>query len=128
MSIRGKTSDWLVPEFQTLQILLNFLSNGKYAFDGSGIENPKIHISTSIDNENLSFRVKDNGPGIAAKTMEKIFDLGYTTREEGHGIGLHGSLMAAKEVDGNITGHSEGPGTGACFVFELPLSNCRRND
>ncbi len=123
-----KTSDWLVPEFQTLQILLNFLSNGKYAFDGSGIENPQIHISTSIDDDKLLFRVADNGPGIDDQALEKIFDLGYTTREKGHGIGLHSSLMAAKEVDGDITGHSEGSGKGACFVFGLPLSSCSRND
>jgi len=122
------TRSWHIPEFQTLQILLNFLSNGKYAFDGSGIENPVILISSRIEDEKLMISVKDNGPGIAKETMEKIFDLGFTTREGGHGIGLHSSQMAAKEVGGEVMGFSDGPGKGAEFVLSLPLSSCKRDE
>jgi len=122
------TSGWLIPEFQTLQILLNFLSNGKYAFDGMGIQDPLIRITSAIDSERLFISVKDNGPGIAEETLGKIFELGYTTREGGHGIGLHSSLMTAQEVEGSVEAFSEGIGRGAEFVFSLPLSKCRRDE
>jgi len=122
------TTEWLIPEFQTLQILLNFLSNGKYAFDGMGIQNPLIKISSGVDADKLFISVKDNGPGIAEETLDKIFELGFTTREGGHGIGLHSSLMTAHEVEGSVEAFSEGIGKGAEFVFSLPLSKCRRNE
>jgi len=122
------TRGWQIPEFQSLQILLNFLSNAKYAFDGSGIRNPVVHIESKISGDRLEISVTDNGPGIDPATLNRIFELGFTTREGGHGIGLHSSLMAAKEVEGSVTGNSGGLGKGAQFVFSIPLKNCRRDE
>jgi two-component system, NtrC family, sensor kinase len=62
--------------------------------------------------------------GIAPDMLTRIFQYGFTTREEGHGFGLHSSAIAAQELGGSLQVHSDGPGHGATFTLELPyLSN-----
>jgi len=51
---------------------------------------------------------------------QRIFAHGFTTRQGGHGFGLHSSALAAKEMGGALTVHSEGLGKGATFSLELP--------
>jgi signal transduction histidine kinase len=58
--------------------------------------------------------------GIAPEMLTRIFQYGFTTRQEGHGFGLHSSALAAQEMGGTLTVHSEGPGHGATFILELP--------
>ncbi|HEX5747505.1 MAG TPA: ATP-binding protein [Archangium sp.] len=68
----------------------------------------------------VRIQVHDNGMGIAPEMLTRIFQYGFTTREEGHGFGLHSSALAAQELGGSLTVHSEGPGHGATFTLELP--------
>jgi len=65
--------------------------------------------------------VSDNGVGIERENLTQIFSHGFTTRENGHGFGLHSGALAAKELGGSLTVNSDGPGTGATFVLELPI-------
>jgi two-component system, NtrC family, sensor kinase len=51
-----------------------------------------------------------------------IFSPGFTTRKNGHGFGLHGCILAAKELKGTLTVESQGPGKGSTFTLELPLT------
>lgn len=46
---------------------------------------------------------------------------GFTTREDGHGFGLHSAALAAQEMGGTLTPHSDGVGRGATFRLELPI-------
>ena len=68
----------------------------------------------------VRIEVHDNGMGIAPEMLTRIFQYGFTTREEGHGFGLHSSALAAQELGGSLTVHSDGPGQGATFTLELP--------
>jgi signal transduction histidine kinase len=54
--------------------------------------------------------------------LERIFTLGFTTKPNGHGFGLHSGANAAKEMDGRLFALSEGVGRGATFVLELPAA------
>ncbi len=63
----------------------------------------------------------DNGVGIPADNLTKIFSYGFTTKEDGHGIGLHSAALTAKEMGGALTAHSDGPGKGATFTLDLPF-------
>ena len=65
--------------------------------------------------------VLDNGVGIPQENMKRIFNQGFTTREDGHGFGLHSAALAAKELGGSLTVRSDGAGQGAEFVLELPM-------
>jgi two-component system NtrC family sensor kinase len=68
----------------------------------------------------LRIEVVDNGMGISAEVMARLFQHGFTTRQDGHGFGLHSGALTAKEMGGSLSAKSDGPGTGATFVLELP--------
>jgi len=69
----------------------------------------------------LKISVVDNGVGIPAENLTRIFSHGFTTRPVGHGFGLHANAIAAKEIGATLIAHSDGPGTGASFTLELSL-------
>ena len=105
-----------------LLILINLISNAKYAM--AGVSNHARNMTLSaqvVDGETLQISVKDEGEGIPAQNMTRIFAHGFTTRKEGHGFGLHSCALAAIEMNGHLTAHSDGPGTGATFVLQVPL-------
>jgi signal transduction histidine kinase len=70
----------------------------------------------------VRFIVSDNGVGIPPENLNRIFSLGFTTRRDGHGFGLHTGALAARELGGSLTVHSDGPGCGAAFTLELPAA------
>ncbi|MEO8024633.1 ATP-binding protein [Polaromonas sp.] len=65
---------------------------------------------------------KDEGQGIALANLTSIFSQGFTTRKEGHSFGLHSCALAANEMGDKLHAHSEGPGRGATFTLELPIT------
>ena len=70
--------------------------------------------------EEVCISVEDNGAGIAPEHLPKLFTQGFTTKEKGHGFGLHTSALAAKQMRGALEGASAGLGCGAMFVLKLP--------
>ncbi|KNH19851.1 histidine kinase [Pseudomonas syringae] len=105
-----------------LLILINLISNAKYAM--SKVSDHPRHMTLGvkiIDNTTLRLSVEDQGEGIAAENMTRIFNHGFTTRKEGHGFGLHSCALAAVEMNGHLRVHSDGPGHGAVFTLEIPL-------
>ncbi|HEU5075189.1 MAG TPA: ATP-binding protein, partial [Polyangiaceae bacterium] len=65
--------------------------------------------------------VRDNGIGIPAENLRKIFQHGFTTRSDGHGFGLHGSAIAATQMHGSLSVTSEGHDRGATFTLRVPI-------
>ena len=106
---------------KVLQILVNLIRNAKYAADDGG--SPDKTVTLRIERGapgRVLLTVQDNGVGIPAENLTRIFSHGFTTRENGHGFGLHSSANAAREMKGSLTAHSDGPGLGARFVLDLP--------
>src|ERR1043165_2937577 len=104
-----------------LQILVNLTSNSQHALaDVSGRER-EIGIRIARHDGRLRFTVSDNGSGISPEHLKRIFAHGFTTKQDGHGFGLHSSANAATEMGGSLAAHSDGPGQGATFVLDLPL-------
>jgi PAS domain S-box-containing protein len=103
-----------------LQILVNLLRNAKHACQDSGCTDPRLTVRVANGDGRVRISVMDNGIGIPPENLTRIFNHGFTTREDGHGMGLHGSALAAKEMGGSLTVHSDGPGQGAVFTLELP--------
>jgi signal transduction histidine kinase len=64
--------------------------------------------------------VVDSGMGIAPENLTRIFAHGFTTRKDGHGFGLHSGALAAREMGGSLTAHSDGAGLGATFILDFP--------
>ncbi len=112
----------IVDRRKVLQILVNLIANAKYALiETLRDEDKVITIRLERTRDSVRIEVSDNGVGIPAENMTRIFSFGFTTRKEGHGFGLHSSALGAKEMGGTLYAHSNGPGTGACFVLELPF-------
>ena len=111
-----------VDRHKVMQILINLITNACQAMEEKGPAERTLKISTGWNGgEHLSIIVKDNGCGIAQENVTRVFNHGFTTKESGHGFGLHSSANAATEFGGNLTGASEGLGLGATFTLELPL-------
>jgi nitrogen-specific signal transduction histidine kinase len=68
----------------------------------------------------LQIEVRDTGTGFTPEIHERLFGQGFTTRKEGSGLGLHYCVNVIREMGGDITAHSEGPGTGATFRITIP--------
>ena len=107
---------------KVLQILVNLISNAKYAM--SRVEKGKKLLAIRIYKhgaDKVWIEVADNGVGISEEDLTKIFTHGFTTKKDGHGFGLHSGALTAGELGGSLTAQSDGVGRGATFTLELPF-------
>ena len=69
----------------------------------------------------VNINVEDDGPGIHFRLWEQVFELGYSTRKEGSGLGLHISRSLAKSLGGDVYVAESFIGWGTTFTIKLPL-------
>jgi len=99
------------------QVFMNILINACQSIDKSG----QITITTEFKENNLTVKIKDNGKGISADKIDKIFTAGYTTKGVGVGTGL-GLAISDKIIrkhKGEITVSST-IGLGSEFTITIP--------
>ena len=103
------------------QALLNLLLNGMQAMPGGG----EIRLSVRRENNSAVVEIADDGEGIPAQLLPRIFDLYFTTKPKGSGIGLaltyrivqlHGGAM-----DVRSNADPDSPGHGTTFILRLPI-------
>ncbi|QHF28810.1 ATP-binding protein [Pseudomonas sp. R32] len=118
----------VMPEVECLpsqinQVIMNLVVNAAQAI---GPERGTITLRTGCDGEQVWIEVADTGSGIAADSLQKIFDPFYTTKPVGQGTGLGLSLSYGiiKRHRGEIRVHSE-LGAGTTFRIELPIRQAR---
>lgn len=106
----------------TARELAGLVRNAKYACDESG--RPDKEVCVRVENTGTTVRISviDNGVGIKPEHRNQLFSHGFTTRQSGHGFGLHSAALAAAEFGGTLSAHSDGDGCGATFVLDLPLA------
>ncbi|MDB5872267.1 MAG: multi-sensor signal transduction histidine kinase [Ramlibacter sp.] len=108
---------------RVLQILVNLISNAGNAMENVPAQHSRITLSVdAIGSRGLRVSVRDEGEGIPVENLTRIFAHGFTTRKKGHGFGLHSCALAARQMGGTLTAHSDGPGRGATFTLELPTA------
>jgi signal transduction histidine kinase len=108
---------------KALQILFNLLDNAKLACVAQSNSDRQITVTICRQGaEHLRIEVADNGVGIPAENLSHIFTQGFSTRHDGHGFGLHSSLLAAQDMGGSLTARSEGSGKGAAFILDIPVT------
>jgi two-component system, NtrC family, sensor kinase len=111
-----------VDKHKALQILVNLLRNARQAVDSSALPNRCVHVRIREGQDHsVQVQVQDSGVGIAPENLTRIFAHGFTTKKDGHGFGLHSGALAAAEMGGSLTVHSDGLGAGATFTLVLPL-------
>ena len=110
----------LLDENQIEQVFINLLLNAIHAVE----ENGRVTIQTAVDSENnkVQVEINDNGCGIAADDIKKIFEPFYSTKAKGTGLGLAVSYGIVKNHQGDIRVYSV-PGKITRFTIELPIQD-----
>ena len=106
------------------QILVNLYLNARDAMESGGI----LTVRAKADGDHCAIEVEDDGPGIPAKDLHRIFEPFYTTKgaigggkQKGVGLGLAISHGLVKELGGEIRAENI-PGGGTRFTVLLPLA------
>lgn len=111
-----------VQKVKLVHILINLFNNAKDAMVDMPDDERRIIIKLEKVDSHAYIKVKDTGHGIKASDLEKIFSHGYTTKDKGHGFGLHSSANYMVEMGGRLRAESEGDGKGATFILDFPLT------
>ena len=102
------------------QAMLNVVLNGVQAMPQGGA----LTISTHRDEETVVTEIRDQGTGIPAAVQDKIFELYFTTKKAGSGIGLAQTYQIMQWHYGSVDFESA-EGKGTTFRLRLPLSDTR---
>ena len=106
---------------KVLQILVNLVRNAEQAYVNSDHKDKTLTLRVTRNQDRVRVAISDNGVGIPPENLEQIFTYGFTTKKDGHGFGLCSCAVAAREIGGSLTVHSDGPGQGATFTLEIPV-------
>jgi len=102
---------------QIKQVLINILQNAIDAIDQSG----KISLRIDVpNNKELLIKITDDGPGMDESVKNNIFNLYFTTKAKGTGIGLSIVQRIIFEHGGVISVESH-PQQGSSFIIRLPI-------
>ena len=118
-----------VDPHQIEQVLQNIVINAMQAMANRG---GKLDISAghfNLDNSEagvkagkyVEIRLQDNGPGIPENVLPRIFDPYYTTKTQGHGLGLAICHSIISQHEGSLTASSK-TAEGTCFRILLPAT------
>jgi C4-dicarboxylate-specific signal transduction histidine kinase len=108
-------------------ILQNVIINAADAVRDAGKEQGVLHLSAEIvreaDRQQLHLQCRDDGVGITAQNLARVFEKGFSTKspETNHGIGLHWCANAINALGGRIWAASDGPGSGASMHLLVPI-------
>lgn len=99
--------------------LVNLVGNSVYWLEQASPANPKIDITFATEGKEVIIFVDDNGPGIAPEFAEQVFDVGFTLRNGGTGLGLNIAREALARSGAKLLYHAERP-SGARFEIRFP--------
>jgi len=113
------------------RVILNLITNAFYAAalppeegfsDPDYVHNPTVWVSTKKEGNKVLISVRDNGPGIQQKILDKIFQPFFTTKPTGQGTGLGLSLAydIVKAHGGELKVETK-EGEGSEFIIQLPV-------
>lgn len=95
---------------------VNMIKNSLEAMKDGG----RLVIRIHVDNDTVLITIRDTGSGIDMETLDRIFELGFTTKDIGSGLGLAQVERCIREHFGRIEVQSE-PGKGTLFRIRLPV-------
>lgn len=113
--------DFLIPdieadEVQIQQIFMNLLKNALDAMPNGGT----LSIHFQQDDSFVQVDISDTGTGIPPENLKRLFQLGFTTKPKGYGIGLYSVRNILERHKGTIEVFST-VNNGATFRFRLPI-------
>jgi len=105
------------------QIFINLILNA-IQHTNSGFVELRMQKIQNHQKDFISIKIKDTGSGIKKEDQSKIFNMFYTTRKNGTGLGLHVAKALIEEVHGKIYLENSDH-TGSIFVVELPIAKSK---
>jgi signal transduction histidine kinase len=114
----GEEASIFGDDVRLTQVLANLLNNAaRYTAPGG-----RIDLACTLEDGGVRFSVKDNGRGITAELLPRIFDLFVQEREGGGGLGIGLTLVKhlVQMHHGSVHVHSQGRGLGSEFTVSLP--------
>jgi len=110
----------MAPRAKLAHILINVVKNAIESMRSSGKPERILTLEVRPEREGALVRISDTGEGVREEHRAKIFAYGFTTKQDGHGFGLHTCANHMTELGGTIQVESEGPGRGATFALYFP--------
>ena len=113
-----------IKEGQIQSVIVNLLMNAAEALadcPGKPQKNIRVSLLPGEKPNTAIIRVCDNGPGISKEHLPMLFVERFTTKNEGHGIGLVSSGKIVQKHGGEITADTES-GKGTTFTIRLPIA------
>ncbi|WP_166819649.1 PAS domain-containing sensor histidine kinase [Thalassoroseus pseudoceratinae] len=104
------------------QVIINLLQNARDAVVLIDEQSRLITVSTHIENNAAVLRIQDSGSGVVVGEEDKIFEMFYTTKPHGVGIGLAICRSIINSHNGTLTLEKSGH-SGALFKMTLPLES-----
>jgi C4-dicarboxylate-specific signal transduction histidine kinase len=114
--------DVLASEDQLVRVIVNLLNNALDAMQDQGQR--RIVIAAHAGHNDVTLSISDNGPGIAANMLERLFEPFFSSKVAGQGLGLGLALSrdVVREMGGSLSAEN-GADSGAVFRIVLPLAS-----
>jgi signal transduction histidine kinase len=104
------------------QVLHNVATNALHALEHTRMKEKQLHFAIEQVGGNAVLRIRDNGPGIPADALPRLFEPFFSLREGGLGLGLSVCESLLHSMEGSIRAHNLAP-HGAEFVITLSLAS-----
>ncbi len=95
-------------------VFVNLVDNAIYWLAG---QNERVERRIELDASGNTLRVRDSGPGIHTRDRDDIFDIGFTRKPGGRGMGLYIARATLREVGYDLVLEASGPGQGTTFLI-----------
>lgn len=104
---------------QLQHVILNLVRNGLEALSATQPETRELSLGTGLTaDDEVEITICDNGPGLSAQALERLFDPFFSTKADGTGLGLAISNTVVRAHGGSL-GHRPNLPHGACFYIRL---------
>lgn len=128
----------ILHHYELMAVLKNIVGNAMEAIEGQWNKRPErpglIKVQERKVEDDIVFRIKDNGPGISDRHLPHIFRMGYSTKFDPatgdifRGVGLYGVKMTVEETFGGQIEVRTEKGVGTVFIVTIPEKNLRAPD
>lgn len=109
-----------VDRLKLTQILVNLLTNAKEAMAGVDSTQRLLVVRAASHGDRIRIEVTDTGCGLSPEDEKRVFERGFSKKEQAGGLGLHYCATTALQLHGMLDVASAGPGQGATFTLDLP--------
>ena len=120
IEVEGEVPNILGDRGQIKQVFFNLIKNGMEAMAGKG----QLKILARADEEQIYLQFADNGSGISKEDIAKIFDAYYSTKTEGHGLGMMIVQRIMRHHGGHIAVESQ-IDVGTVITLQFPQQHIR---